>query len=123
MAIQSSGFVGYVEDRAAIEAGASFSGEGIDSSYLSAILDGAGVGMGQSVTANQQGQFAALYQKLGIIPVWTDNTVSIPAGVATLRREGASALAIENYLVELDGFSWAAAEAQAAEGFPIQSAT
>ena len=123
MAIQSSGFMGYVEERAAIEAGASFSGEGTDSSYLSAILDGAGVGMGQSVTANQQGQFAALYQKLGIIPVWTDNTVSIPAGVATLRKAGASTLAIENYLVELDGFSWAAAETQAAAGFPMQSAT
>ena len=67
----------------------------------------------------QQGQFAALYQRLGIIPTPTNNTVSIAAGVSALRNAGASSLAIENYLVQLDGFSWSAAQAQAAAGFPI----
>lgn len=39
-AIQYGSLVGYVEERAAIVAGASFAGEGTDSSYLSAILGG-----------------------------------------------------------------------------------
>ena len=121
-AIQGGTFAGYVEERAAIEAGATFSREGTDSSYLSAILDGSGVGINDAhVTPEQQGQFAALYQKLGIIPTWTDNTVSLPQGVTTLLQSGASTLAIENYLVQLDGFSWAAA--QAASGFRMQSGT
>lgn len=110
-AVQSGTFVGYVEERAAIEAGASFSGEGTHSAFMSAILSGAGVGLQQHVTATQEGQFAALYQRLGIIPTWTDNTVSIPEGVSTLVKAGASTLAVENYLVQLDGFSWAVATA------------
>lgn len=122
-AIQQGTFVGYVEERAAVAAGATFSGEGTDSAYLSAILDGSGVGLQQHVSAVQQGQWAALYQKLGILPTWTDNTVSIPQGVAALVKTGAPALAIENYLVQLDGFSWAAAQTQAAAGFPLQSGT
>ena len=121
--IADGSYFGYVEERAAIEAGASFTGEGTDSSYLSAILSGDGVGLQQHVTAVQQGQFAALYQKLGIIPTWMNNTVSIPHGVAALRKAGASTLAIENYLVQLDGFSWAAAQAQAAAVFSLQSQT
>jgi hypothetical protein len=116
-------YFGYVEERAAIEAGAAFTGEGTDSSYLSAILSGDGVGLQQHVSAVQQGQFAALYQKLGIIPTWTDNTVQIATGVKALQTTGAAPLAIENYLVQLDGFSWAAAQAQAATGFPLQSQT
>ncbi len=120
IAIQNGTLTGYVEERTAIEAGATFSGEGTDSSYLSAILDGSGVGQQQHVSAVQQGQFAALYQKLGIIPTWTDNTVSLPQGVTTLLQSGASTLAIENYLVQLGGFSWTAAQAQAAAGFPLQ---
>lgn len=122
-ALQHGTFVGYVEERAAVEAGASFIGEGTDSAYLSAILDGSGVGLQQHVSAVQQGQFAALYQKLGIIPTWTNNTVSVPQSVAALVTAGAPMLAIENYLVQLDGFSWAAATAQGAAGFPMQSGT
>ena len=97
--------------------------EGINSAYLSAILDGSGVGLQQHVSAIQQGQFAALYQKLSIIPTWTDNTVTVAQGVSALLKAGATTLAIENYLVQLDGFSWAAAIAQAQAGFPIQSGT
>ncbi len=122
-AIANGAYLGFVEERAAIEAGATFSGEGTDSSYLSAVLDGSGVGLQQPVSAVQQGQFAALYQKLRIIPTWTDNAVSIQQGVAALVKDHASTLAIENYLVQLDGFSWAAAQSQAAAGFSIQSAT
>jgi streptogramin lyase len=106
-AIQQGTTTGYVEERAAIEAGATFSGEGIDS----------------HVTPEQQGQFAALYQRLKIIPTWTDNSVSIFQGVSTLLKAGASDLAIENYLVQIDGFSWAAAQSQAAADYPILSGT
>ncbi len=42
------------------------------------------MGPASDYSAEQQGQFADLYQKLGIIPTWTDNTVSIPTGVAAL---------------------------------------
>ncbi len=123
-AIQQGSYAGYIEERAAIEAGASFSGQGTESSYLSAILDGSGVGIDDThVTPEQQGQFAALYQKLGIIPTWTNNTVQIAAGVTALKAGAASALAIENYLVQMDGYSWSTAEAQAAAGFPVQSGT
>jgi hypothetical protein len=123
-AIRQGTFAGYVEERAAIAAGATFRGEGTNSAYLSAILDGSGVGIADPyVTPEQQGQLAALYQKLGIIPTWTNNTVQIAAGVKALEKAVASPLAIENYLVQLDGFSWAAAQAQAAAGFPLQSGT
>ena len=121
LAIINGTYVGYSEEHAAIVAGASFGGEGTNSAYMSAILDGSGVGQQQHVSAVQQGQFAALYQKLGIIPTWTNNTVSIPQGVAALVKAGSSPLAIENYLVQMDGFSWAAAQAQAQAGFPIQA--
>lgn len=121
-AIQNGIYVGYTEERAAVLAGASFTGEGIDSFYLSAILDGSGVGLQQHVSAVQQGQFAALYQNLGIIPTWTNDTVSIPQGVTTLIKAGAWPLAIENYLVQLGAFSWTAVQAQAAQNFPIQKA-
>lgn len=122
-AVQQGTDVGYMAERAAIDAGATASGEGINSAYLSAILDGSGVGLQQHVSAIQQGPFAALYQKLSIIPTWTDNTVTVAQGVSALLKAGATALAIENYLVQLDGFSWAAAIAQAQAGFPIQSGT
>lgn len=122
-AIRNGTLAGYVEERAAILVGASFTHEGIQSSYLSAVLDGSGVGLQQHVSAVQQGEFAALYQKLGIIPTWSDNTVSIPQGVTALLKAGAPTLAIENYLVQLDGFSWPAAQTQAASGFPMQSGT
>ncbi len=120
-AIEYGTTAGFAEERAAIAAGVSATGEGIDSGYLVALLDGSGVGLQQHISAVQQGQFAALYQKLGIIPTWTDNTVNINQGVKALLQAGASALAIENYLVQLDGFSWTAAQAQAGAGFPIQS--
>ena len=120
-AIQAGTAPGYVEERAALQAGVTMTGEGVDSGYLVNVLDGSGVGLQQHVTAVQQGQFAALYQKLAIIPTWTDNTVSIPKGVAALIKAGAPTLAIENYLVQLDGFSWASAQAQAQAGFPIQN--
>ena len=105
-AIQDGMSMGYVEERAAVQAGAIFSGEGTESSYLSAILDGSGVGKSSHVSEVQHGQFAALYQHLGIIPTWTDNVVRIPQGVTALLKTGASTLAIENYLVQLDGVSW-----------------
>lgn len=120
-AIQNGSYAGYVEERAALNSGARYSGEGTNSAYLSAILDGSGVGSQKQVSAPLQGQFAALYQKLGIIPTWTNNTVSIPAGVSRLLTAGASRLAIENYLVQMDGFSWSAADMEANGGFPIQS--
>lgn len=43
VAMDNGTYFGYIEERAAIEAGATFSGEGTDSAYLSAILDGSGV--------------------------------------------------------------------------------
>jgi hypothetical protein len=59
-------------------------------------------------------------QKLGIIPTWTtDNMVTVPQGVAALVKASAPALAIEKHLVQLDGFSWSAAQAQVAAGYPI----
>lgn len=73
------------------------------------------------VSPAQQGVFAALYRRLGIVPTWTDNAVTIPAGVTALMRVGASDLAIENDLVQLDGFTWAEAEMQADEAFPIRT--
>ena len=109
-AIEAGLYAGYVEERAAIEAGASFAGEGIDSSYLADILSGDGVGLEQHVSAIQQGQFAALYQRLGIIPTWTGTVVTPTQAIAALIKAGASALAIENYLVQIDGFGWATAQ-------------
>lgn len=120
-AIQNGTYRGYAEERAALASGITYSGEGTHSAYLSAILDGSGVGSQEHVSAQQQGEFAAIYQKLGIIPTWTNNTISIPAGVASLSKAGAPTLAIENYLVQMDGFSWSAAEAQAESGFSIQA--
>ncbi len=119
LAIRTGSFAGYVEERAAIAAGATFAGEVLDSSYLSAILDGSGVGLQQHVSAVQQGQFAALYQKLGIIPTWTHNAVSAAAGVKALEAAGASALSIENYLVQVYGYAWSTAQGQAQAGFPL----
>jgi hypothetical protein len=43
-----------------------------------------------------------------------------PAGVQALVKANAATLAIENYLVQLDGFSWAVAQAQVRAGFPIR---
>ncbi len=123
-AIANGTSAGYVEERTALADGATFGGEGTDSSYLSDILSGTGVDLADpNVSPEEQGTFAALYQKLGIIPTWTDNTVSIGAGVAALEKAKASDLAMENYLVQLDGFTWAAAEAEAGAGFPIGQAT
>jgi hypothetical protein len=45
--------------------------------------------------------------------------VTVPQGVAALIKAGAPNLAIENYLVQIDGFSWSAAQAQAAAGYPV----
>ncbi|MCY0899639.1 MAG: hypothetical protein OWU33_12025 [Firmicutes bacterium] len=111
LAVANGSSPGYIEERAAVLAGASFNGEGLYSSYLSAILSGRGVGLQQHVSAVQQGQFAALYQKLGIIPTWNGPSISPNAAVAALQRVNASPLAIENYLVQLDGFSWTLAQA------------
>ncbi|OLZ12000.1 hypothetical protein BFX06_14715 [Sulfobacillus thermosulfidooxidans] len=120
-AIQQGTYAGYVEERAAVEAGATFTGEGTNSAYLSAILDGSGVDINNPyVTPEQQGQFAALYQKLGVIPTWTDNTVNISQGVTDLIKAHAPTLAIENYLVQMAGYSWSLALDQAQSGFPIQ---
>lgn len=116
-AITGGHYAGFAEERAAIEAGVSFKGEGTNSSYLSAILSGNGVGLQHHVSAAQQGQFAALYQKLGIIPTWVHNSVSITQGIQSLLEAGASTLAIENYLVQLGGYSWACAESEAHAGF------
>lgn len=120
-AIANGTVAGFVEERSALASGVTLTGEGVDSSYLFSIMDGSGVGSQVHVSAKQQGQFAALYQKLGIIPTWTNNTVRIGQGVAALVKAGASTLAIENYLVQMDGASWAVAQAQARAGFPIQS--
>jgi hypothetical protein len=123
-AIANGTSAGYVEERTALQAGVTFGGEGTDSSYLSDILSGTGVDLADpNVSPEEQGTFAALYQKLGIIPTWTDNTVSIGAGVAALEKAKASDLAMENYLVQLDGFTWTAAEAEAGAGFPIGQTT
>ncbi len=119
-AVDMGTYAGFVEERAAIESGVSFGGEGTDSSYLVNILCGNGVAIDNpNVTPVQQGQFAALYQKLGVIPTWTDNMVFMPQAIRTLLQAGASPLAIENYLVQLDGYSWASAKASAAAGFPM----
>ena len=115
-AIENGAFSRYVEERAAMDAGASFTGEGTNSSYRATIFSGAGMGLQKHVTAVQQGHFAALYQKLSIIPTGTDNIVGIPQGVAALVKAGAPPLAIENYFVQFDGYSWAAAA-----GSPLQS--
>lgn len=109
-AVANGSTVGFVEERAAVLAGASFNGEGLYSSYLSAILSGQGVGNQQHVSAVQQGQYAALYQKLGIIPTWQGTIVTPMTGLAALQKAGAPSLARENYLVQIDGFSWALAQ-------------
>ncbi|MCY0900363.1 MAG: hypothetical protein OWU33_15810 [Firmicutes bacterium] len=57
----------------------------------------------QHVSATEQGEFAALYQRRGIIPTWMDNSVGIAEGVAALINAKAPVLAIENYLVQLGG--------------------
>ncbi len=122
-AIRTSETMGYIEERAAIEAGASLAGEGLDSSYLTAILSGAGVGLQRHVSAMLQGQLAALYQKLGIILTWpqynTDYSHLLARGVHILQQAKASPLAIENYLVMIGGFSWAMAQLEAAQSVPI----
>lgn len=119
IAIQNGSFAGYVEERAAIDAGASFTGQDTNSSYMSSILSGSGVGTQAHVSAVQQGQFAALYQKLGIIPTWTRNTTTLAQGLTALEKAGASSLAMENYLVQIGGYSWSAATVQDAMGFPV----
>lgn len=96
----------YQEERAAIETGASLSAPDAHSVYLWAILTGQGVGLQQHVSATEQGQFAALYQRLQILPTWTGRVVSSGQGVAALHAAGASSLAIANYLVQIDGYSW-----------------
>jgi len=119
-AIQQGTYAGYLEERAAVEAGATFTGEGTNSAYLSAILDGSGVDINDPfVTPEQQGQFAALYQKLGIIPTWTNNTVTIAQGVETLMKAQVPTLAIENYLVQMAGYSWPVVQSQARVGFSL----
>ena len=111
-AIQGGSYTGYVEERAALNAGATFGGEGIHSSYLSAILSGSGVGLQHHVPAASQGEFAALYQKLSIIPTWTGNTTTVSSGESTLIKANASRLAIENYLVQFGGYNWTTAIAK-----------
>ncbi|AUW95287.1 hypothetical protein BXT84_16080 [Sulfobacillus thermotolerans] len=121
VAVGNGSYAGYIEERAAIEAGATFAGEGTNSAYLSSILDGSGVALYDSpVTAKEQGQFAALYQKLGIIPTWTNNTVNIGQGVSSLIKAHAPSLAIANYLVQMGGYSWPVAESQAQFGISNQ---
>jgi hypothetical protein len=118
-AVASGSSPGYVEERAALKAGLSLNKEGVTSSYLTAILSGSGVGTGQHVSPTQQGAFAGLYQKLGIIPTPTNSSVILPQAVAMLEQAHATTLEIENYLVQLYGFSWAVAEREAQAGFPI----
>ena len=122
-AIANSSAPAFVEERAAIQAGASLAGSEVDSSYLVAMLSGAGVGLGVGVTPSAEGHWAALYQHLGILPTWTGtNTTEVGAGVAALLKAHARPLAIENYLVQIGGYSWKGAAAEAAAGFPLQSA-
>ena len=118
-AIQTSNAPAFVEERAAIIAGASATGTATASTYLDAILSGTGVGLGPGVTPQAEGAWAALYERLGILPTWTgSNTTTLAAGVAALQKAHARPLAIENYLVQIGGYSWAGAAAQAAAGFP-----
>ena len=42
-----------------------------------------------------------LYQKLRIIPTWTDNTLNTPQVVTALGKARAPTLTIENYLVRI----------------------
>jgi hypothetical protein len=121
VAIANGTSPGYVEERAAIAAGISFDREGTDSTYLSCILSGIAVGQQQHVSAIEQGQFAALYQSLEIIPTWNQTTLSVAQGLSLLAKAHASTLCEENYLVQLWGFSWANAEAAAANGFQTPS--
>ncbi|MCY0879737.1 MAG: putative Ig domain-containing protein [Firmicutes bacterium] len=109
-AIQFGTAIGYIEERAALQFGVSLTGEGANSSYLTNLLGGNGVGIGSPVSPTQQAQFAALYQKLGIIPTWTNNTVTLPQALAALKQAQASSLAIENYLVQLWGYAWPIAQ-------------
>ena len=118
-AIGSGTFAGYVTERTALKDGLTTTGEGGTSSYVVDILSGSGVDTTE-VSAAQQGQFAALYQTLGIIPDAAQK-VAVGAAVAALVKAKASPLAIENYLVQLQGFTWAMAQAEAAAGFPIQN--
>ena len=118
-AIGSGTFGGYVTERTALQDGLTTTGEGGASSYVVDILSGSGLAASE-VSATEQGQFAALYQKLGIIPD-TAQKVSAGAAVTALVKAKASPLAIENYLVQLEGFTWVVAAAEAAAGFPIKN--
>jgi hypothetical protein len=85
--IQASGPPAFVEERAAIEAGASLTGAGAAPTDLVHILSGAGVGLGPGVTPHAAGLWAAFYEHLGILPNWTGtNTTSVAAGVAALLK-------------------------------------
>lgn len=119
-AVQAGTYTGFVEERSALESGVSLQGTGIQSAYLWDILSGSGVALANSVVSpTQQGQFAALYQRLGVIPTWTGPAVSPGQGTTELLATHAPSLAIENYLVECWGFSWSSAMQQASAGFPL----
>jgi hypothetical protein len=110
-AIVDGTYVGFLEERAALAAGATAASPEIDSSYLSAILSGNGAGNQVHVSAVQQGQFVALYERLNIVPTWTATVVVTSVNALTaLQKAEASTLALENYLVQIDGYSWPAAE-------------
>ena len=115
-AVQQGTYFGYVMERAAVLAGFTLNGEGADSSYGVAILSGDGIGDLGPVSIDLEGQFAALYQKLEIIPSWDNEAVTMAQGVQALVHADAPTLAIENYLVQIWGFSWTAAQMFVATG-------
>ena len=118
LAITVGTYLGFILERDAVEAGLSLSGEGGHSIYVEDILSGSGPNASM-VSPAQQAEFAAMYQKLSIIPSLTDTLDTVAQGVGALQNAGATELAIENYLVELYGWSWGTAKAQAQAGFPV----
>ena len=108
----------------AVSAGVSATGQGGQSSYIQDVLHG-GITPSAQVSGSQQAQYAAQYQRLGIIPS-LQQLRSAPSeiqaeqqGIRALQQAGASPQAIENYLVQLYGYSPQIAAEEVAQGFPV----
>jgi hypothetical protein len=108
----------------AVSVGVSATGQGGQSSYIQDVLHGS-ITPSAQVSGSQQAQYAALYQRLGIIPSLQQLSSArseIQAeqqGIRALQQAGASPQAIENYLVQLYGYSPQIAAEEVAQGFPV----
>ncbi len=112
----------------ATSAGVSAAGEGGQSAYITDVLSG-GISSTYGTSGSQQAQDAETYQTLGVIPstAQTSNasseTAAMQSGIKSLLASGASSATIQNYLVQLYGFSPTVAAQEAAQGYPILQQT